>query len=115
MKTIKLGVSHSKEGDYSWDVFRVGGVREIKGYMDRIAWSQTHHGLGHEFYMTFGTGEQSQKEYSDADLVEVIPLNEIGTRPAMPLELGSLVSSIAENTGTNVLLHAKPKRLEEIK
>lgn len=115
MKTIKLGVCHRDEEDYSFDIYRVDDEREIKSYLDRMAWSQTPQGLSDAFYVSFIAGVLSRKEYSDVELVEVIPIKGLGTRPALSLELGGLVSSIAKWMKTNVLLHAKPKTLEEIK
>ena len=44
MKTIKLGVCHRDEEDYSFDIYRVDDEREIKSYLDRMAWSQTPQG-----------------------------------------------------------------------
>lgn len=106
---IKLGVYYNGEGNYSFDIIRINNPTE------RISWSQTPQGLGDDFYMTFLIGEQSGEEYSNAKRIEVIPIKGIGTRPARPSELGELIISIAEHIGKDVLLHTKPKRLEEIK
>jgi len=108
-KIIKLGVCHNDKGSYSFDIYRINGSSK------RILWSQSYQGLGHEFFMSFETGEQSREEYSNINLIEIIPLKGVGTRPAHPSELGELITSIAEHTKKDVFLHTKPKRLEEIK
>ena len=107
-KIIRLGVCYNNDRSDSFDIYKDGNP-------ERILWSQTSLGLGHEFYCSFLNGEQSRKEYEKADLIEVIPLEGIGTRPAKPEELGGLVSSIAETVDKDVLLKFKPKKLEEIK
>lgn len=109
-KIIKLGVCHNDKETYSFDIYRVDGVKEIKSYMERIAWSQSHLSLGNAFLSEL-IHEEKREEYSNAKRIEVIPLKKVGTRPASLLELGDLVSSIAEETKTNVLLHAKPKNI----
>jgi len=105
-KIIRLGVCHNGEGSYSFDIYKFSNP-------ERILWSQTPRGLGHEFYCSFLTGEQSREEYEKADLIEVVPLEDIGTRPAELEELGGLVTSIARTINKDVLLISQPKKFED--